>query len=1772
MRSRHSALLLAFPLAVLLCRPASAQRFHHTITLLHDGRILVVGGANDANIAHTSVVLWRPDGEAVAANPLNVARASHTATLLPDGRVLVAGGVNAAGTIQNTAEVYDPVAGNWTNTANTMSSARTEHTANLLPNGKVLLCGGRSAAAVMTNSCDIFDPANLLTPFSTSINMNMKEARSGHTATLLYNGKVFVTGGSTSTVAGFANSTELYDPQSGTWAPGPSLIQKRAYHTATALGNHNVLIAGGFNGKNGKENQGYLQTAEIYNPVSDSITPADSMQERRMFHSSTLRPDGSVNIAGGLGNIATSYATPLLSFQAGSSISVRTVVLTTGAIDPDSVLNLVFDANLSVKANGIVADGDVYFSKPRAVLSDADVRFADNSDPVLGTKASLNGKTIRNGQITRAGLTLTAPGGSIITTPQDVPSNSVLLSAGNLTINPDPLLASKSGAITNGTLSGTIDVAMPSYYVDTRRGYSRIVSGTASILYGGGTITQSPSATTLGFNIALDSGTASITNGQVRFDGNGSAHLSMAVVFTGIQGRITNSTSTNITSADLGNMSNLSLSNLNLRLRYVVDYVNMKDFQFQFDIATVTIRRMVFSDVEQYSPKDNGWSFDQDPLGTPQFNHSTVLRPDASEWSSYGRTCASDGICGSFQAAPTARTVIIQRSSNWTSNNQLNAQRANHTATLLPSGKVLLAGGVNRSGVMASSELYDPETKRWTASGVMNQARNLHTATLLLDGTVLAAGGFRTGTSTGATSSAEIYYPDSGAWVPTASMNDARSYHTSALLPDGNVLVAGGYDAGGNYLNTSEVYISTGRVWRRAGNLNNARAQHIMTLLPTGEALLAGGLNPSILSQTETFNPQTGVWTSRASMNTQRHSHGARLLQDGRVLVSGGDDGFGEIGSAEVYYRGTDQWVYTQNLPLTSPNGNNMALARLKHNAVLLPNGKIVLVGGVQALGGLITLTEGYSVADSSWQAQGSLITAREHHTTTLLKDGNLLTAGGFDGLDYLETTEMQYFSYTPDIKSPPPSLRKPTLQEIVPSSFTRGAAITVKGSNFTGLTEASSGRGSIQSASLPRLVLQKLDSGGSNTQAESGFEADITTVIYAGSNLWQNMGTSITFTVPASTGLLPNGWYHLRVAANAQYSDSLVVQVAPPKPIYAPGIPYPRDYPSGTLPPNVSSVTWTWTYTAVSTDTTGKGYAACDFPDQGLVCGYHIYSSTNGVFLGTSAVNSFLQTGLGPDTQASIKVAAFSIAGDGPVSLSTTSLVTQSSEISGLRGAAKSASSIEWSWNSNQTALAYKVYTTTGSNPVAQMNTNSFLLTGLSTNTLHGVYVQVVSAGGSGLLSAPATAYTMAVIPLAAVPPLDRVSSGSFLASWTDNTNPMGTRYVLEAATAPAGAPIITSTVTALQYGVTSSSVTPNIRYYARVAAMNGDGLTTSFAPLGSTVTLAREPASLAVSFADPSSVGLAWSNSNNSSLTTYQILYSTDNFSAHVVTHTAFSSGFTNLSAAVSGLVTSTTYFFRVSARNQFGSETAYASVQAYTSGGGGPPGTLTFTALRDQGTSISGTIFGSSTRSITMRIPARSFDSDVVLYISSQSLATIIASGGVPCGSTETAVSITPSPSIQPRSPLEIGISYTANEVADPKTLAIGRVQAGTSRECVPLPSRVDTANRMVYAITNHLSDFQLMQLTPKSTIDGMRVFPNPLYTRNQGYFTFDRLPSDARVRVYTLHGEELYDARTNPSGVATWDARNKAGRAVASGVYLAVIEGSGGKKLLKLAVIR
>src|SRR6266478_4158880 len=127
----------------------------------------------------------------------------------------------------------------------------------------------------------------------------------------------------------------------------------------------------------------------------------------------------------------------------------------------------------------------------------------------------------------------------------------------------------------------------------------------------------------------------------------------------------------------------------------------------------------------------------------------------------------------------------------WRRTGRPNTARYNHTATLLPNGMALVAGGFdNNNAASASAELYDPASRTWTATGSLNSARALHTATLLQNGMVLVAGGFDNNSNDSA--SAELYDPATGTWIATGSLNTARESHTATLLQNGIVLVAGG--------------------------------------------------------------------------------------------------------------------------------------------------------------------------------------------------------------------------------------------------------------------------------------------------------------------------------------------------------------------------------------------------------------------------------------------------------------------------------------------------------------------------------------------------------------------------------------------------------------------------------------------------------------------------------------------------------------------------------------------------------------------------------------------------------------------------------------------------------------------------------------------------------------------------------------------------------------------------------------------------------------------
>jgi len=261
----------------------------------------------------------------------------------------------------------------------------------------------------------------------------------------------------------------------------------------------------------------------------------------------------------------------------------------------------------------------------------------------------------------------------------------------------------------------------------------------------------------------------------------------------------------------------------------------------------------------------------------------------------------------------------------------LRGARWRHTATLLPSGKVLVAGGYNGNETLRSAELYDPATGTWSATGTLIADRGWHTATLLPNGKILVAGGYGLGTL----SSAELFDPTTGSWTSTGSLATRRGQHTATLLLTGKVLVVGGYDA--NTLHSAELYDPSTQRWTPTGSLAIARTRHTATLLPSGKVLIAGGS-----SGAELYDPVTEEWTTTVSLAAVRDSHTATLLPNGKVLVVGGGRGGTDRepqSSAELYEPATGIWTSTASL----------TTARTEHTATLLPNGQVLVANAGRA-------------------------------------------------------------------------------------------------------------------------------------------------------------------------------------------------------------------------------------------------------------------------------------------------------------------------------------------------------------------------------------------------------------------------------------------------------------------------------------------------------------------------------------------------------------------------------------------------------------------------------------------------------------------------------------------------------------------------------------------------------------------------------------------------------------------------------------------------------
>jgi len=342
--------------------------------------------------------------------------------------------------------------------------------------------------------------------------------------------------------------------------------------------------------------------------------------------------------------------------------------------------------------------------------------------------------------------------------------------------------------------------------------------------------------------------------------------------------------------------------------------------------------------------------------------------------------------------AQLAMTVAVPAVGEWLPADSMNVKRFQHTATLLPDGRVLVAAGFNNRA-LSTAELYDPASGTWSRTGDLVDQRQLHTATLLANGKVLVAGGSNKGGGS-SKNSAELFDPATGTWSQTGSLSQERDTHTATLLPNGKVLVAGG-DDNGVPLSSAELYDPVAGTWSQTGSMSQARDSHTATLLPNGKVLVAGGRGAGPLSSTELYDPATGTWSQTGSMGQARSLFAATPLLDGTVLVEGGSDGVTALSGAELYDPVVGTWSQT----------GGMNQARDAHTATRLADGRVLAAGGIAERD--LPSDELYDPATRTWSQTGSLIQARDQHTATLLPDGRVLAAGGINGKRALSSAEL---------------------------------------------------------------------------------------------------------------------------------------------------------------------------------------------------------------------------------------------------------------------------------------------------------------------------------------------------------------------------------------------------------------------------------------------------------------------------------------------------------------------------------------------------------------------------------------------------------------------------------------------------------------------------------------------------------------------------------------------------------------------------------------------
>ncbi|MCK4771680.1 MAG: hypothetical protein KAT18_02070, partial [Candidatus Latescibacteria bacterium] len=705
-----------------------------TATLLQNGKVLLVGGTYDGAI---TAELYDPvTGQFTATDSLNYEHQYHSATLLQNGKVLIAGGRYVTpDSSHSKCELYDPATGTFTPTAGDLNIDRNGHAAVLLSDGKVLIAGGSRTttpgSGIPLDSAELYDPAS----DSFTLTGNMAESRINHTATLLNDGTVLVTGRAT------GNTADIYDPSSGTFSATGNMSYDRRSHTAMRLPDGRVLIAGGVSGS------GTLDTAELYDPSTGTFITAGSLSTARQQHTATLLPNGEVLIAGG--HTGTTETSSAEHFTLAPSISIYQP---TGIQSGNTKISFVI-ADPESSVVGLLVEGS-------------------DDDGVTWNNLSVTGDT--------TGITSANYDSSIVwLSGTDLPDQE--LWNGMLRITPHD----------RGS-SGTADTT----YIDLDNQVPQWVEAEGI---------EGDSTVTFWFNELVVDSTAT-------------------------------------------NTSNITLSG-------------------GLTIASIS----VYESWTETTEKDS----------------MTTAKGWAAGAVIDGEFYVIGGYTGSYLNTLLAYDPDTD---SWTTKASMPTARRSPVAGVID-GKLYVAGGYKGS-YLSTLEVYDPSTDSWTTKTPMTTARE-DAAGGVINGRLYVAGGDN-GTSVGLV---ESYDPATDSWTMQTSM-PTLTYEGASGVIDGKLYVAGGWTT--SLSNNLLVYDPATDSWSSKANMPTARRDAEAGVIG-GKLYVAGGYGSSgYLDKLEVYDPASDNWTSKTSIPAPLRAPATGVI-DNMLYAAGGHDGTSLRGILVVY-------------------------------------------------------------------------------------------------------------------------------------------------------------------------------------------------------------------------------------------------------------------------------------------------------------------------------------------------------------------------------------------------------------------------------------------------------------------------------------------------------------------------------------------------------------------------------------------------------------------------------------------------------------------------------------------------------------------------------------------------------------------------------------------------------------------------------------------------------------------------------------------------------